>query len=589
MGAQPSKIPRRVASTRLGRAGTGVCTTCRCGYVEPDMSVAVVAPRLTTRRRLLAITVGLALVEALFVGLLIPDSLALSPHVSAPEPFGIFHDLRWLFVYHPNALAFVGEGLLLLGFRTLVTAAVVREAWPDEMDRPSWPVLLRRSATFTGVTAVILAPWAALEFGAAVMSLSWLFYVAIPLTLLIALFVHHGSVANDWWKHPPPLRTVGWIAAVFAGLSLASGLIQGAPAGMRPFVIAGVGVFNAWAWHGIVRGVVCRRPVRRPIPLAPIGVAGLVMIAAVGTALGFELSRPTAHPFDIATVSAGGEPVLVVSGFGSRWSGNSQERFGGSFEERRFSYRGLGDEGEALPYDRDDTLAALPELVDEMALQVDDFHRDTGRRVSIVAESQGALLAKTYVAARPDAPVDELILLSPLVRPARVYYPPSGEDGWGVMTGYPLRGLTAMIRGLTPLTMDTDSDLFESVNEHAPLLRTVLACPVAGMEQLIVTPIADAVASADLDTGDLEVIEVADFHGGLLSDGRVRDMVNEELTGGEPHGSETVSLGARAVRAMAAGWQVPELEVSLNPAWEDLEDNRSCASVFEELRTMTAD
>lgn len=553
-----------------------------------SVTVPVVAPRLTTRRRLLAITVGLALVEALLVGLFIPGSLALAPHVSAPEPFGVFHDLRWLFVYHPNALAFAGEALLLLGFRTLVTATIVREAWPDEVDRPSWPVLLRRSAAFTGVTAVILAPWAALEFGAAVMSLSWLFYVAIPLTLLIALFVHHGSVVGGWWKHPPPLRTVGWIAAVFAGLSLASGLVRGAPPGLRPFVIAGAGVFNAWAWHGIVRGVVCRRPVRRAVPLAPIGVTGLVAIAAVGTTLGFELSKPIARPFDVETVASGGEPVLVVSGFASNWSGSSQERFGGAFEERRFSYRGLDEEGRALPYDRDDTLAALPQLVDRMALQVEDFHRDTGRRVSIVAESQGALLAKTYVAAHPDAPVDELILLSPLVRPARVYYPPSGEDGWGVVTGYPLRGIAAMVRGLTPLTMDTDSDLFESVNEHAPLLRTVLACPVTGVDQLIITPIADAVASADLDTGSLQVIEVADFHGGLLSDGRVREMVSEELSGGEPDRSETVSLGARAVRAMAAGWQVPELDVSLNPAWEALEGVGSCGSAFAELRASTA-
>lgn len=552
-------------------------------------AVPVVAPKLTTRRRLLTITVGLALVEALLVGLFIPDSLALTPHVSAPEPFGVFHDLRWLFVYHPNALAFLGEALLLLGFRTLVTAAIVREAWPEEIGRPSWPVLLRRSAAFTGVTALILAPWAALEFGAAVMSLSWLFYVAIPLTLLTALFVHHGSVASGWWKHPPPLRTVAWVAAVFAGLSLASGLIQGAPAALRPFVIAGTGVFNAWAWHGVVRGVVCRRPVRRSIPLAPIGVTGLVVITAVGTALGFELSRPPAHPIEVATVSTGGQPVLVVSGFGSSWNGSSQERFDGPFEERRFSYRGLDHEGGALPYDRDDTLDALPELVEVLALQVEDFHRDTGRPIGIVAESQGALLAKTYVAAHPDAPVDELVLLSPLVRPARVYYPPSGEDGWGVVTGYPLRGLAAVIRGLTPLTMDTDSGLFESVNEHAPLLRTVLACPVSGIDQLVVTPIADAVASADLDTGDLEVIQVADFHGGLLSDGRVRGMVREALTGGDPHGSETVSLGGRAVRAMAAGWQVPELEVSLNPAWDRLEDSRSCASVFEELRALTAD
>lgn len=554
------------------------------------MSAAAVrvAPRLSSRPRLLALTVGLALAEALLVGMLIPDSLALAPHVSAPEPFGVFHDLRWLFVYHPSLLAFAGEALLLLAFRSVVTAAIVREAWPEEMDRPPWPALLRRSAIFVLVTALILAPWAALEFGAAVMSLSWLFYVAIPLTLLIGLLVHHGSVTSRWWRHPPPLRTVGWIAAAFAGLTVASGVVQGVPAGLRPFAIAGAGVFNAWAWHGVVRGVVLRRPVRRNLPLAPIGVTGLMGVAAVGTVAGFQLAEPPARPLTVAPVSTGGEPVLVVSGFGSEWDGGSQERFDGPFEERRFSYRGVDERGEPLPYDRDDTLDALPVLVEAMAAQVEEFHRDTGRDVDIVAESQGALLAKTYVASHPEAPVDQMVLLSPLVRPARVYYPPTGEDGWGAATGYPLRGLTALIRGLTPLTVDTDSALFESVNEHAPLLRSVLACPAPGVDELIVTPIADAVASADLDTGDLEVIDVADFHGGLLGDGRVRDLVVEELTGGRPESSDTVSLGARAVRALAAGWQVPELRASLNPAWEELETSRSCAEVFTRLRMLGA-
>src|SRR6266540_1332076 len=95
----------------------------------------------------------------------------------------------------------------------------------------------------------------------------------------------------------------------------------------------------------------------------------------------------------------------------------------GDLDERRFSYRGQGPGGEPLPYDASDTHDTLPELVRTMRDQIEAFHRQSGQKVAIVAESEGALVAKTYLAATPGAPVDELVMLSPLVQPARVWYP----------------------------------------------------------------------------------------------------------------------------------------------------------------------
>lgn len=550
----------------------------------------LVAPRLRSRPRLLAVTVGLPVLEALILwGLASRSTLALSVHVTAPEPFAVFHDLRWLLVYHSGWTAFVFEAAAFLAFRSTVTAVILREVWPRDAPTPPppWPVVLRRSAVFTAVTGAVLSPWAALAFGIAVLSLSWLFFVAIPLTLFTAVLLHHGVVTGSWWRHPPPLRTVGWVLLTFAGLTFTGALAATGPLPFRLVAVAAGGAFNAWAWHGVVRGIVHRRPVVRSLPLAPVGVAALVAVAATGTAVGFQLARPDHHPFDVPELGDEGKSVLVVAGFGSSWSGRAQDRFDGAFDERRFSYAGLGRGGASLPYVPEDTLRALPELARMMDEQVMDFRRETGERVSIVAESEGALLAKAYLMARPDAPVDRLVMLSPLARPARVYYPPRGRDGWGVAAAVELRGLAALIRGLTPLAINADTALFRSVNDHGGVLRSVVGCPTPGVQELFIAPLADAVATAEFDSGGVRTIHVPDWHGGLLSDGRVRRLVAAELRGERPDGSDAWSLGARTLRALAAGWQVPELKATLNPAWEG-QDEGGCANARTHLRGWAA-
>src|SRR5205807_1922998 len=81
------------------------------------------------------------------------------------------------------------------------------------------------------------------------------------------------------------------------------------------------------------------------------------------------------------------------------------------------------------------------------------FHDATGRPISIVAESEGALVAKTFLTTTPSAPVDQLIMLSPLVQPGRVYYPPAGHEGWGVATGAGLSGLSAGLNTIAPFRL----------------------------------------------------------------------------------------------------------------------------------------
>ena len=96
--------------------------------------------RLRDRPHLVLLVTGLSVVEATVLWVLGPTSaLGIAPQVTAPEPFGVFHDLRWLLVYHASWAAFGAEALAFLIFRTAVTTASVPMAGEagDDQDGPA--------------------------------------------------------------------------------------------------------------------------------------------------------------------------------------------------------------------------------------------------------------------------------------------------------------------------------------------------------------------------------------------------------------------------------------------------------------------
>ena len=87
--------------------------------------------RLRERRLLLTLAVGLPAAEFAALRVLdLPSGLGLAAQVSAPGPFGVFHDLRWLFVFHDSVVTFVVGLSLLVLVRSLLTALFVRSAGP---------------------------------------------------------------------------------------------------------------------------------------------------------------------------------------------------------------------------------------------------------------------------------------------------------------------------------------------------------------------------------------------------------------------------------------------------------------------------
>jgi hypothetical protein len=521
---------------------------------------------------LIAVAVGGPVLETVLLSVFgVQSALGIAPQATAPAPFDVFHDLRWLLVYHNSWAGLAMEAVAFIAFRTVVTAFMVRASWPDDAEPPPFRPALVRSGVFVVITAVLLSPWVALLFGMAIVSISWLFFVALPGALAVIVLVHHGAVDRSWWRHMPPGRTVGWVVLSFVVLSVDGALLSVSPPVFRVPVAAVAGLFNAWAWFGIVHAV-AGRPSPRFVPLVPAGLMAVVVVVVGGATIGFETvtSRSRlSHAVEAAPVSGpdSGKPVLIVSGFGTHWEGDGRRWLPGPFDERRFSYLGLSPDGRPAPYKEADTHRSLRDLVQAMGAQVDAFHRVSGRALSIVAESEGSLVAKTYLAATPGAPVNELVMLSPLVRPARVYYPPGGSEGWGVAAGFELQGLTAGLRMISPIDMTPDTPLLRSIADNAPLVRDLLTCPLPGVHQLALFPLADAVASPHPSAVGIPARVVPAFHGGLLGSGAVHKTIALQLDGGRLPDYAVWTVAERVLRVGTSAWQVPPLPLSLNRAW----------------------
>src|SRR5579872_2206910 len=97
------------------------------------------------RPGLLALCVGVPAAEtAVLTGTGPSPAVALAPQVAAPAPFGAFHDLRWLAVYHRSWWSFGLELAALVCFRSVLDTLLAHQAWPAGFPRPSLRRLLAR-------------------------------------------------------------------------------------------------------------------------------------------------------------------------------------------------------------------------------------------------------------------------------------------------------------------------------------------------------------------------------------------------------------------------------------------------------------
>ena len=305
------------------------------------------------------------------------------------------------------------------------------------------------------------------------------------------------------------------------------------------------------------------------------------------------MSRRTASPISLEGAGTSqpvgtGQPVLIVSGYGSSWDGRDRHPVPGNFLEEPFSYLGLTASGAPLPYTEMDTVRAVP-LLDSMLLaQVWALYQRTGQRVDVVAESEGALVAKTALLAEPGSPVAMLVMASPLEDPGRVSYPTSGDKGWGVASDEGMRLLSEAFQRISPVDLSPNSPFLASILSEAPELEKAVTCPISGIRQFALLPLADATVVPAAEKLSFPSVVLPAFHGGLIDNPSGEKVLSKVLSHRPVSEDQVLQLADEAISYAASAWQVPSLARSDYPAVERANASESCPQVASLLRLALA-
>ena len=547
-------------------------------------------------RGLIAFATGAAMAEAGLLIAVAPAARSLAPQVTALPPLAVFHDLRWLYSAQRSWLEFC---LLLAGLtlaRAAVNSVLVRLAWPTSSSPPAPMVALRSALGFTVFACLLLSPLASLTFGMAILPFSWPFLATLPILLLFALPVSHGGMAGTWWRMLPPLAAAGWLLADFAVLSVAAALAGQLPAAAAVPVAGLAGLVNARAWYGLTAAVARAHAAAgahpggghallaglRRIPPVPLATVAAIAVVILAIRLVFLLGVPAVHapqprlapgPAAAGMAAASQQqpasghdrshwprwsrrpPVLVVPGFGSYCCGHGQSlaRTMPGTLVQTFSYRGLDEAGNPLPYGPAASDLPLPVLGDRIAAQVWRLHARTGQPVDVVAESEGTLGVYAMLAQHPRVPVAAAVLLSPIVAPGQVSYPVRG--GSAMVPGSELQGVVWFVGGLSPFGTSGAQKLIGSVNRVGARFAAQAARDHR-LPWLELVPLADAVTLPDCSL-PANVVVLPAFHGDLLGDPAALRMVRDFLTGHRATGAARMRTAAEIVASAASAWRIP--------------------------------
>ena len=487
--------------------------------------------------------------------------------------------------------------------------------------RPRFLASVVSCAVLTVLVALVMSPVVTLMFGVALLPFSWPYLAAVPILLGTAVALSQGGVGQAWWRRLPPLGTAAWLIATFGVLSLASVLMAHLDmAGM--VAVAGLaGVVNARAWYGLTTAAVQRSVARgvwgdwspqsrgvpggRPpglvlraalqriqwalrgrtswVPLAPLAAVmvlalavGLTRLAFTGT-VRFAGGTGDSAAAALATgTESGGLPVpgssgpgaggtagtgphgavLVVGGFGSSCchEADALRAAEPGMLVRQFSYLGLDEAGQPVPYGPAAGDLPIQVLGDRMATQLEKLYQQARTPVDVVAESEGTLGVYAMLARHPDLPVGSLVLLSPIVEP--------GQAGQAANTvpGDLLGTLNNLVGGMSRYGSSGAQELIDSVSEVGASYFAMVSHDKS-RHWLAVVPLADAVTLPTCPWPQ-NMIFVDAFHGGLLGDASVRQMIVTFLAGGSVNADSSqrhLRTEAQFIAAAATAWRMPEL------------------------------
>ncbi len=572
-------------------------------------------------RGLIAFSAGGAMAEAIVLSYLAPAARPLAPQVTALPPLAAYHDLRWLFAFNQSWLGFASVLVVLVVVRAAVDAVLIQLAWPRQPDSavqpdPAIPSLARprfltsvvSCIVLTVLVGLVLSPVVTLMFGVALLPFSWPYLAAVPILLGTAVALSQGGVGQAWWRRLPPARTAAWVLATFLILSLASALMAHLDTAGIVAVAGLAGVLDARAWYGLTAAAV-RRSAEKPlhpwhwratlqqirrslrgrtswVPVAPLAAVMVIALVVGVTRLAFTGTVRFAHGTSEVVASAdeaaglipspgwdqGGSPsktvtaakpagaVLVVEGFGSSCchAADSLRAAEPGMVVRQFSYRGLNAAGQPIPYGPAAGDLSIQALGDRMAAQVDQLSQQAGVPVDVVAESEGTLGLYAMLARHPHVPVKSVTLLSPIVEPGQL-----GQAG-GTVPGAALTTLNNLVGGMSPYGSSGAQELIDSVSKVGARYFEDVSHDRT-LTWLAVIPLADAVTLPACPWPQ-NVIFVDAFHGGLLGNASVRQLVEGFLAGGaaqvDSASQRQLRSTAELIAAAATAWRMPELSPS---------------------------
>jgi hypothetical protein len=298
-------------------------------------------------------------------------------------------------------------------------------------------------------------------------------------------------------------------------------------------------------------------------------VAGAV-VGDDGRGDGVSGAGGTSAPGPVRSRSAGqvSGAVLVVDGFGSTCcdSANALRAAEPNLLVRQFSYVGLNAAGQPIPYGRAGDLP-IQVLGDRMAAQVDKLYQQARTPVDIVAESEGTLGLYAMLARHPHVPIGSVVLLSPIVEPGQA-------GGVDTVPGAALTTLNDLVGGMSPYGSAGAQELIESVSEVGASYFAQVSRDT-GRPWLAVVPLADAVTLPACPWPQ-NVIFIDAFHGGLLGDRPVQQMIEAFLASGAVPDRELAGLAggsqrdlrsaAQVIAAAASAWRMPDLHSACPPS-----------------------